>query len=209
MTKSISALQIQKNNKERVNVFLDDEYAFALNLMAASKLRKGQQLSSAEIEKLQAEDNDHKAFEASLRYLGTRPRSEDEIHKYLRRKKVSDETIQSVILRLRQLGYLDDAAFSQFWTENRQQFRPRSARALRYELRQKGVDDDVIDTSLEAIDEDEAAWAAIEKKLARWQFLEPIEFEKKLKGFLARRGFGYETVNRVWKRVKGEVRDEG
>ena len=41
---TITRLQIQKNNKERVNVFLDDEYAFAVALDIAVELRKGQEL---------------------------------------------------------------------------------------------------------------------------------------------------------------------
>ncbi len=59
MSNIITSLQIQKKNKERVNVFLDGKYAFAINLMAAAKLKKNQQLSAAEIDALKSEDEGH------------------------------------------------------------------------------------------------------------------------------------------------------
>lgn len=204
MSNIITSLQIQKKNKERVNVFLDGKYAFAINLMAAAKLKKNQQLSAAEIDALKSEDEGHKAYEAALRYLGSRPRSEAEIQKYLTGKEYDEEIVTVVIGRLKEFGYLNDESFSQFWTENRMQFRPKGARALRFELRQKGVDETTIDGALEEIDEVSAAWSAVEKKLQRWRSLERPEFEKKLKGFLLRRGFGYEVVNGVWKRAQEE-----
>lgn len=202
MSNIITSLQIQKKNKERVNIFLNEKYAFAVTLMAATKLKKGQALSDAEIATLKHEDQGNKAYDAALRYLGNRPRSEAEIAKYLAGKEVDEETITVIINRLKEFGYLNDQAFSQYWTENRLQFRPKGARALRFELRQKGVDNATIDGALEELDEESAAWNAIEKKLSRWQALEPVEFEKKLKGFLLRRGFDYEVVNAIWKRAQ-------
>ena len=66
--KTITRLQIQQKNKERVNIFLDEEYAFSLELMLAAGLRKGQQLTEAEIAQKFAripeeddEDDDHNA----------------------------------------------------------------------------------------------------------------------------------------------------
>ena len=81
-----------------------------------------------------------------------------------------------------------------FRTENRERFRPRSARALRYELRQKGVDNDVIDEVLAEIDEELSAWAAIESRLSGWSRYDEATFMKKAIGFLGRRGFGYYTA---------------
>lgn len=207
MSNIITSLQMQKKNKERVNVFLDGKYAFALNLQAAVRLKKGQQLSAAEVVELQAEDDFHKAYDKALRYLSLRPRSEKEVQLYLAGKKLDEELVAAVIARLKELNYLNDETFSQFWTENRQTFRPKGVQALRQELRQKGIDNETINEALSEIDEDAAAWAAIEKKLVHWQSLERTEFEKKLKGFLLRRGFVYEVVNRVWRRATTEIGD--
>jgi regulatory protein len=209
MSKIITALEVQKKNKERVNVFLDGEFAFGLNLVAAAQLKKGQVLDAAEVEALRQADEQHIAYQRALHLLGFRPRSEAEVRHYLRGKAYSDEVIDTVVQRLQQEEYLDDRSFSEFWVENREQFRPRSARALRYELRQKGVDRSVIDAAVAAVDEDAAAWAAVEPKLARWQELDQTDVDRKISGFLARRGFSYEIVRRISRRAWAELDKSG
>ena len=132
---TITRLQIQKNNKERVNVFLDDEYAFGVALDIAVELRKGQELDAADIARLRDADTLTQAYQRAVRYLGSRPRSQAEIERYLRGKEYDDGVIAATVERLLVQGYLDDAAFAQYWRENRDRFRPRSAAALRAELR--------------------------------------------------------------------------
>lgn len=198
----ITALKIQKRNKERINVFLDGQYAFAVDGMAAARLQKGQYLADDQIAQLQQEDERTKAYQAAIRYLGYRPRSRTEVQDYLQRKHFSDEVARLTIDRLLEEQYLDDVAFARFWLRERERFRPRGCRALRYELHQKGVADQVIDRALADVDEYELAWAAAEAKLNRWRKLDRETFTKKVTGFLSRRGFNYEVVrhtrNRAW-----------
>lgn len=208
MGKTITRLEFQKRNKSRVNLFLDDEFAFALDMMIAATLKKGQQLSTAEIEALQQQDEEQHAFNDAVNLLGYRPRSQGEMEQHLQRKGFSANAIQVAIERLLREKYLDDAAFGQFWVESRERFRPRSAHALRYELRQKGVERAVIDEVVSTIDEESAAWTAIENRLSRWQGLERQAFVHKVSSFLARRGFGYalvrQTVDRAWQTIHAD-----
>ncbi len=111
------------------------------------------------------------------------------------------QSAASAIARLVEHHYLDDEEFARYWLENRNRFRPRSAKAIRYELRQKGVDREAIEAALEGMDEDDAAWDAATSKLDRWRNLPEDEFEHKLSGFLARRGFGFATVRRTVQRA--------
>ncbi|RIK42225.1 MAG: RecX family transcriptional regulator [Chloroflexi bacterium] len=209
MSSTITALQIQKKNKDRVNVFLDGEFAFGLTLMAAAQLKKGQVLSAAEIEMLRQDDERHVAYQRAIHLLGFRPRSEAEVRQHLRDKGFAGEVIDAVVTQLVQEEYLDDESFTRFWMENREQFRPRSARALRHELRQKGVERAVIDAAVATVDEDAAAWAAVEPKLARWSDLDQTEFGRKITGFLGRRGFSYEVVRRISRRAWAELGKSG
>lgn len=201
MAGTITTLTLQKRDKERVNVFIDDQFAFAVTTLVAAGLRKGQYLSDAEIETLKQGDERDKAYNRALRFLGIRPRSQVEIERYLTEKGYTEDVIEDVVNRLSERQYLDDEAFARFWLENREQFKPRGERALRYELRQKGVADRIIDTILINLDEDDMAWAAIEGKLQRWQNLPELELRKKITGFLARRGFGYEVIDTVFRRA--------
>jgi regulatory protein len=197
--KTITRLQIQQKNKERVNIFLDEEYAFSLELMLAAGLRKGQQLTEAEIAALQADDERKRAYAAALTFLGERVRSQAEVTQRLEQREFTPEAIAQTLARLQQEGYLDDTTFGQQWVANRQRFSPRSERALRYELRRKGMENSLIDEVIQEaeIDEDAAAWAALQPKITRWQNLERAQFSQKAGGFLARRGFGHEVARRV------------
>lgn len=208
MTNIITRLAIQKHNKERVNVYLDDEYAFAVSLDTALGLKKGQQLDAAQVAAFKAEGDIDLAYQRALRYLGMRPRSENEMTTYLAGKGYPEEVIAAVLARLRGRGYVDDAAFARFWVDNRTRFRPRGARALRYELRQKGVDSPTIDEALEDQDEEASAWAAAESKAGRWGDLPREEFDKKLIAFLARRGYAYAVCRRIAERAWQQIQEE-
>ena len=144
MAGTITALVAQKKNPDRVNVYLDGRFAFGLATIEAARLRRGQTLSDDEIAALQNRDEVQKAHESALHYLDYRPRSVDEIRRYLKGKDVAPEVMNEIIERLTSVGLLDDWAFARYWLENRSDFRPRGERALRLELRQKGVPGDIV-----------------------------------------------------------------
>lgn len=202
MAGTITSLVAQERNKERVSVFINGEFAFGLAMIEALKLRKGQQLSEAEIARLRALDEIEVAHEAALNFLSYRPRSAHEVHRRLEERKFSLQAIEKVLEKLQQAGLLDDEAFARYWIENREQFSPRSVRALRQELRQKGVPDSIIATALDDLDEEEAAYRAASHQARRLTGLDRQAFRKKLGNFLARRGFSYDVsrdvTNRLW-----------
>ena len=141
-------------------------------------------------------------LDAAYRYLGYRPRSEFEIRVCLERKGFDRRAIESTLSTLKAKGLVDDLAFARFWRESRESSSPRSRAALRRELRQKGVDPDVVAEALDGVDEEAAAYRAALKKAARLRALDYNEFCTRLSAVLRRRGFNYEvtehTVNRLW-----------
>jgi len=206
MAGTITALQAQKKNKERVNVYIDGRFAFGLAAIEAVRLRHGQKLSDEEIATLQERDETHQAHEAALRYLDYRPRSVDEIRRHLKGKSVEPDVIDEIVERLAQAGLLDDRAFARYWLENRNDFRPRGERALRMELRQKGVPDDIIDEVLaEGLSEDKAAYQAALTQARKIRTTDPREFRRKLEAHLVRRGFSYDSAREATARAWNEL----
>lgn len=201
----ITALEIQKRNKERVNVYLDGEYAFSLPLMEAARLKKGQTLSTSEVGELRTEDEISRAVDRAVRLLARRPRSVSEVRKNLTRKETPEPVIDSAIARLTQLGYLDDEAFARYWMENRDQFKPRGPRALRYELRQKGVARDIIEQVVSDVDPADAAYRAAQDRARRMRGSTRFDFENRVGGFLQRRGFSYGTARDAINRIADEL----
>lgn len=204
--RKITALEPQKRNPRRVNVYLDGEFAFGLAAIVAAWLKVGQELDEEKLARLQNEDAGEVAYQKALHFLGYRPRSSAEVRQNLDRRGMAGELIDATVARLQENGLLDDAQFARQWVENRDEFRPRSQAALRLELRRKGLDDEVIQAALETgVDEDALARQAARKQAHRYAGLEWQEFRQKLSGFLARRGFSYEVIAPVLSEVWQEI----
>ena len=203
--KKITALTAQKRNPNRVNIYIDWEYAFSLARIVAAWLKTGQELDDEKINRLQSEDARERAVQQALLFLSYRSRSESEIRQNLRKHEIPDEIIEQTLQRLRQEGLANDDQFAQAWVENRSTFRPRSRRMMAMELRQKGVTDESVSTALEAVDDEELAYGAAQKRVNRLKDLEWIDFRKKLSEFLARRGFSYSVIAPIVTRIWNEV----
>ena len=199
---TITALSVQKRNPQRVNIYLDGEYAFGLARIVAAWLHVGQALSDEKIAQLKMEDGQEVAYQRALKLLSYRPRSEAEIRLKLKRHGTEDRTVEQVLERLQKNGLVDDAQFARIWVENRSAHRPRSQRALAYELRQRGIEAQMIEEVVQAVDNQELAYQAANKQARKLRELECHVFRQKMFAFLARRGFSYEdslpAVNRVW-----------
>jgi len=201
----ITAIEPQARHAQRFNLYLDDKFALGLSALVAARLHVGQTLSDAELAALERAEAYETAHEQALRFLEPRPRSSAELKQHLRKKRVGEDTIDQVIARLTEAGLLNDQAFAKYWVENRETFRPRAGRALRFELKRKGVADPAIKQALGTIDESESAYRAGAARAPRWRDLERREFMEKLGAFLVRRGFSYETAKEAAKRLWEET----
>jgi regulatory protein len=209
MAGRITALAYQKRNKNRVNVYLDGEFAFGLTAVEAGRLHVGQTLSDDEILTLRMRDNVEWAYGRALDYLSYRPRSEYEVRHNLGEKDVEDRIVDAVIGRLKRAGLLDDREFARYWVDNRARFNPRGLRGLRYEMQQKGVPRDIIDEALAAFDVEAAARKAAEAGARRLSQEDPSAFRRKLKAYMARRGFSYEVIKPLIEQKVEERSREG
>ena len=193
----ITALTRQKRNPDRINVYLDDEFAFGLAAITAVSLRVGQTLTAVQIDSLQASDQEEKAKNIAIGFIEYRPRSLNETRRHLKKKAYPEAVIERVLERLQAVELLNDAQFARYWVEQRETFKPRSKMALQHELRQKGISRELIEEAVEEVDELAAAQKAAQSKAQRWHSLPWQEFRKKLGGFLQRRGFSYAVIREV------------
>ena len=203
--KTITAIEEQKNNSRRVNIYLDDEFAFGLSRMTAAWLKVGQRVDEGKMQELLAEETRERAHQQAMVFLSFRARSESEIRKNLTKHEFPAEVQDATVQRLRDERLVNDEEFAQAWVANRSEFRPRSRRALTVELKRKGLGDSAIQSATEAVDEAAMAYAAAQKQVRRISQLDWKSFREKLSAFLARRGFSYETIAPTVKRVWSEL----
>jgi regulatory protein len=213
----ITSLQTQATNLDRINVFADEQFLLGVNALIVLQLGLvvGQELSPALLDQLRSEEALQRAVDRALNYLSFRPRSREEVKRYLRRKETPVELIERVMERLDRLDLVNDRAFASFWIDSREQFSPRGSHALKNELRMKGVEREVTDELVNDEKDEERALKAGQKKafsLVRIPGIDYATFRTRLGSFLQRRGFGYEitnrTVRKVWQELKEQEADD-
>lgn len=209
---TITNLKAQVNDPQRVNIFIDGEFALGVSLNTVSRagLYVGKAIEQAEFDKLAQLESDDKAFQAALRLLEQRPRSVAELRTRLTRKEYAPAAIEVALERLAQLGLVDDAAFARRWVENRQLIRPRGAGALRDELRRKGIAPDLAARVLsdEALVGDESVRALELARAALHKYASAADrgaFTRRLGGFLQRRGFSFDVIRPIVDQLWAEL----
>ena len=201
----ITALRAGKGRSRKVNISLDD--GSIISLGAETALRKGlhseQEVSAADISALKQADRQQGCYDAAARFLSYRPRSEQEMKQYLKRRNFSEEDTQATLGKLKEQKLVDDTAFAAFWKDNRQSFSPRSSYLIGLELRQKGVSREIIEQAVSGIDDDENACRAAQGKARSLKTAEYQDFRRRLGDYLKRRGFNYgviiPAVERLWR----------
>jgi regulatory protein len=200
---TITALR-SNDRKKQTDVFIDGLFSFAIatELAITNRLEVDRQLSVGQIKELKEADLQHSCLDAALHFLSYRPRSENEVRQRLRRRGFNGKVIDEVILKLRERRLIDDAAFSEYWRNNRLSFSPRSVRQIKLELRRKGVAAETADDAVRDLDDDNSVYEAGLKKARRLSGLDYDDFRRRLYDYLRRRGFNYGNVKgavaRLW-----------
>lgn len=143
-------------------------------------------------EQQHADDPEQFAREAVYRLLASRARSRAELREALARKEVETGIIDSVLGKFVAAGLVDDAAFAEEWVASRRRSRGLGRRALRHELRKKGIDEEIIASVLDAVDsddEEEQARELVRRKLATSRGGDATAVTRRLVSMLARRGY--------------------
>jgi len=196
----VTAIKPQKN-KKRVNIYLDGKFGFGIDLenFVMLGLKVERELSDKEVEEIVKKAQFQKTLDKLLRFATLRPRSEKEIKDWFKRRKVHESLHQELFNRLNRLDLIDDEKFAQWWVEQRMAFKPRGKRVLGQELRQKGVDKEIIEETLSGIklDETKVAGELLKKKAYRWEKLPRLEARRKMAQFLGRKGFAWETIEKI------------
>ena len=196
----ITAIKKQKRKKDRVNVYLDGEFGFGIDLENLLKfnLKVEKELTKEEIEKILEEAEYKDIRDKLLNYATLRPRSEKEIDDWFYKKKVHESMHKRLKDKLRKLDLLDDEEFAKWWVSQRQEFKPRGPKLLYAELLNKGIDKKIISKAIEEQDIEgiKVAYKLLEKKSYRWKNKD-IKTKKKMTDFLARKGFKWDAIRRA------------
>ena len=148
-----------------------------------------------------------------LRFLSFRPRSEKEIRDYLIKKiknpsnsvdrqkskiKTDEKIIESIISKLKEQKFINDIEFTRWWVDQRTRIKPKASRLIKFELKQKGISDELIENSNLGIRNDfEKALNLAQKRKLLYQNETPKKIYEKIGRYLASKGFDYDIIKKV------------
>lgn len=197
-------------NPQRVNIFVDAEYRFSLDISQVTDLgiRIGQEVTEEDLAGFQDESLFGKVYVTALEYCLRRPHSAKEIRDYLSKKtrqsqyrarhtgeiRVREGVPVAVVNRvfdtLEQKGHIDDQKFTEWWIENRFQSKGVSKRRLQNDLMAKGIPPHMIEAVYEASSRNDQGELSkvIQKKQSRYTD------RNKFIQYLLRQGFRYDDI---------------
>jgi regulatory protein len=137
-----------KRNKNRVNIYVDGSFAFALYLETAAwaGLSEGMDATGLDLKQIALEDEKKYAMDIALSYLSYRMRTQKEVRDKLRQKEVGEEAADYVIQRLQEAGYINDREFAAVYAEELKE--RLGKRGIRQKLYEKGIRDGEADETL-------------------------------------------------------------
>lgn len=196
----------------RYNIFIDGKFAFGINefTLVANNLKENKSLSQAEVDKLQTKEKQSLYLDRASRFLSVRPRSEKEVVDYLISKIAKDEEVKfseaaqsplvgKVLKTLKKYSYINDTDFAVWFLKSRLRTNPKSIKLIKYELKLKGINPEVLEALKPKEDQDyKSALKLVEKKIVTWQKLPIPEYKKKFYAYLLSRGFDFDTTKEAF-----------
>lgn len=191
---------IEPCSKTKYKISLDGKFAFVLYKGELSRfhIREGEELSEETKQKIYSDVLLKRAKLRALHLLSDMDRTENALREKLRLGLYPQEIIDAAVEYVRSFGYLNDARYAENFVRSRQGMKSR--REIRAQLLQKGVPSELIDDAFEACGEEGGEADAIRRLLEKKRF-DPVCADEReiqrLYGYLARKGFSYETVRQV------------
>jgi len=194
---TITQLQVQKKNNDRINVFVDDKFFCGLTIddMVKSNISVGMEVSEEFLANLLVKAGENDMYNKTLVYILRAPRTEVEIQRFLSRKKdCSPEMATRIITRLKTLNYINDEAYAKMFTASKHV--RVSVRMIKQKLRSKGIKaENIANATADIVNQDELVKTVAEKYM-RNKDIDPATMQK-LYRYLVSKGFDYDIVNEI------------
>ncbi|WP_432663397.1 regulatory protein RecX [Wukongibacter baidiensis] len=201
----ITKLETQKRNKNRVSIYINDEFAIGVSRDIIYKLHieEGKVIDKDYFEEIIKSEEQKKANEYAVKLLSYRPRSQKEIEDKMKQKGYDAEMIDKTIKWLREYNLINDEDFAKEYILSKS--KKYGSRRIKMELGRKGVNEEVINEILdEEIDYDKEYSIALEcakKKMKAYKGDERNAIYRKLASYLQRRGFSYDIISKILKEL--------
>ena len=199
----ITSITPQKKDKTRCNIEIDGKFycGMKLDTVIANGLKAGMSVDVAELSRLQLESEKLTALDKALKHISVSMKTEKELRIFLKQKGYLEDVCNYVLEKMRSYGYVDDETYAASYTEGAS--KRKGSRLIQLELRQKGVEEEIIHSVLSTLDDEtESAKRCLEKYL-RGKPLDDATLKKAYRNLLSK-GFDYDTCRQAIESLKDE-----
>lgn len=196
--------KLEKVDKKKTKVFLDEEYAFILypQDLRLYKIEEDMEVSEELYCRIMAETIIRRAKQKAMALLKRSDRTEKELYIKLKQNEYPEEAIEEAISYVTKYGYIDDERYLENYVFYKKG--SKSMRIMELELQQKGLSKEQIRKQLEReeFNDEEAIQKAIRKKVGTQTELS-YEETQKVAAYLYRKGFREDDIRKyLWNRDK-------
>lgn len=202
----ITKIEIQKRNKERVNLFLDGEYAFSISaeLVYKEGLKVNSEINEEKIKSIAESENYIKCKESALRMIERNFKTEKEVKDKLKLKGYDDDSIENSVRFLKEYNFVNDRAYTKAFINDK--LKTMGSQKIKYSLIQKGIAKEVIEEELSDLNKENEKSVALniaKKKLSAIKNKENDKYKisGKLYRFLISKGYESNIINDIVKEV--------
>ncbi len=196
----ITKIEHQKN-KNRLNIYLDNKFAFGIFEEIAYKynLIEGMDIDENFIDNILILEEQQKANNYALNLLNHRWRTEKEIRDKLTNKNYDENIIKNTIAYLKNQNLINDKRFAETYTEEKIRLKKLGSYRIKHELYNKGISQEIIDETIEKYchNEYERALELAKKKITSYKNDDKNAIYRKLGGYLQRRGYSYDCISSI------------
>ncbi|WAW14278.1 recombination regulator RecX [Peptostreptococcus equinus] len=205
---NISAIEYQKRNKDRINLFVDGQYFMSMYVQMVYKysLKIGDEIDKDKMGQIIKADNLEKAKNIALNFISRSEKSESKIREKLE-DKFDDEIIQEVLEFLKKYSFLDDKRFAKRIMNNSLNFKRVGKNRIKQDLYNKGIKSSDIENIIDQVDYSQELDNAIylaEKKYNKIKETDKFKVRNKIYQYLAYRGFSYEIINKAVRHIENQ-----
>ena len=203
----ITKIEIQKNNKEKVNIYIDEKYSFSLttSTFLDFKIKEGMDINEEQINQFKIKDSPKLAFLQAINILSYAEKTEKELIKKLKEKGFDEDSIEYALEKAKNYGYIDDENYIESFIKNKAIPQHWGEQKIIATLMQKGLDKNLIKDKLVILYSDEEKEENIleiaQKQLNKIKDTNKMKRKQKLYRYLLSKGFSYDlvssTVNKI------------
>ena len=209
----ISKIEVQKKNKERVNVYIDGEYAFPCNseVIFLHRVKVGQVIDVDNLQEIINMDEYIKCKNSALRIIEKSYKTRKQIYDKLIKKDYDKVAIEKALDFLNEYKLLDDEKYAEAYIKEK--IRSQGKNKIKYALISRGISEEIIQEKLSLIDGEEEEQTAIILAEKKYRLLlrneeDSKKIYKKLGDYLISRGYKFQLIKTVLNKVIKDFNDE-